>query len=201
MGEGFEDLLAAMAPLASAPDAENAWVMGAVRAGVARVLAYSGQGDAAIGLLTLAMPSIERAQGGASNYTRIVCAAAETLWVLERTDHAEALERNLREKVVGPDFRYVMHDGRLALARVCAVQGKYDEASHWFAESRRVLEEDGVRPLRAIADYDEALMYARRGADGDADRARPLLDAAMVQFREIGMTGWLRRGEELGARL
>ncbi|HEY8172259.1 MAG TPA: AAA family ATPase [Dehalococcoidia bacterium] len=201
MGDGFEDLLASMAPLASAPDAENAWVMGAVRAGVARVLAYSGQGDAAIGLLTLAMPSIERAQGGASNYTRIVCAAAETLWVLERTDHAEALERNLREKVVGPDFRYVMHDGRLALARVCALQGKHDEASHWFAESRRVLEEDGVRPLRAIADYDEALMYARRGADGDADRARPLLDAAMVQFREIGMTGWLRRGEELGARL
>jgi len=47
----------------------------------------------------------------------------------------------------------------------------------------------------------KALMYARRGAAGDRERALPLLDAALVQFREIGMTGWLRRGEELREQL
>ena len=58
-----------------------------------------------------------------------------------------------------------------------------------------------ARPLRAITDYDEALMYARRNAAGDRERALPLLDAAMRQFNEIGMAGWTSRGEELHARL
>jgi hypothetical protein len=47
--------------------------------------------------------------------------------------------------------------------------------------------------VRAIVDYDEALMYFRRRADGDRERGLPLLEAALVQFREIGMTGWIRR--------
>jgi hypothetical protein len=46
-------------------------------------------------------------------------------------------------------------------------------------------------------DYDEALMYARRGAPGDPERAQPLLDAALAQFRTLGMPGWIRRGEAL----
>ena len=99
------------------------------------------------------------------------------------------------------DFRYPMRDGRTALACLCALQGRHDEASRWFAEARTVLEEDGARPLRAIVDYDEALMYARRAADGDHERALPLLEAAMRQFSEIGMTGWTRLGEELRAAL
>jgi hypothetical protein len=54
-------------------------------------------------------------------------------------------------------------------------------------------------------DFDEAWMYLRRDERGDpstslgagGDRALPLLDAALRQFREIGMTGWIRRAEEL----
>jgi len=131
----------------------------------------------------------------------VICDSAWTLWRLERTVQIDIVERNLREKVVVPDFRYPMHDGRTALARLCALQGRYDEASRWFAKARTVLEEDGARPLRAIVDYDEALMYARRGADGDRERALPLLDAAMRQFRDIGVTGWTRLAEELRDQL
>ena len=40
-------------------------------------------------------------------------------------------------------------------------------------------------------------MYARRGAPGDPERARPLLDAALGQFRTLGMPGWIRRAEAL----
>lgn len=61
--------------------------------------------------------------------------------------------------------------------------------------------EQGAPPLLAIADYDEALMLARRGGPRDADRARPLLSAAVRQFGQLGMTGWTRRAEELSARL
>jgi hypothetical protein len=58
-----------------------------------------------------------------------------------------------------------------------------------------------ARPLRAVCDYDEALMYARRAAVGDAARARPLLAAARKHFDEIGMTGWLRRAGDLESQL
>jgi tetratricopeptide (TPR) repeat protein len=127
----------------------------------------------------------------------VACDAAETLWLTQRTDWIETIERNLREKVVEPDFRYPMMDGRLALARLCALQGRYEEAVDWFARARTVLDEQEARPLRAIVDYDQALMYARRGADGDRERARPLLDAALAQFTTIGMPGWIRRAEHL----
>ena len=40
-------------------------------------------------------------------------------------------------------------------------------------------------------------MYVRRGGDGDRDRALPLLEAALAQFRAIGMSGWIRRVVEL----
>jgi hypothetical protein len=90
-----------------------------------------------------------------------------------------------------------MMDGRLALARLCALQQRWSEAAEWFAKSRTVLDEEDARPLRAIADYDEALMYARRGAPGDPERTRPLLDAALRQFRTLGMPGWIRRAEAL----
>jgi hypothetical protein len=131
----------------------------------------------------------------------LVCDAAETLWLIERTDHVELIERGVRDKVVAPDFRYWTRDGRLSVARLCALQHRYDEASEWFAQSRAVLDESGARPLRAIVDYDEALMYARRGGEGDAARALPLLDAALAQFREIGMSGWVRRAGELRAEV
>jgi hypothetical protein len=63
------------------------------------------------------------------------------------------------------------------------------------------LDEEGSRPLRAVCDFDEAVMYARRAGVGDAARALPLLAAARKQFEEVGMTGWLRRADDLESQL
>jgi tetratricopeptide (TPR) repeat protein len=123
--------------------------------------------------------------------------AVEVSWLLERRDHVQALEANLREKVLQPDFRWPMRDSRLSMARLCALQGRYEEAATWFTKARAVLDEQGQRPLRAIVDFDEALMYARRDAPGDRERALPLVDAALAQFRTLGMPGWIRRAEAL----
>jgi tetratricopeptide (TPR) repeat protein len=141
--------------------------------------------------------ALDRAPAWAEGLTRIAYDAAETLWLTEHTEYVEIVEKNLREKVVGPDYHHPMSDGRLALARLCALQRRYDEAIEWFAKARAVLDEQGARPLRAIVDYDEALMYARRGAAGDAERALPLVDTALWQFRTLGMPGWIRRAEAL----
>jgi hypothetical protein len=62
-----------------------------------------------------------------------------------------------------------------------------------------VLEQQGVRPLRAVADLGEAMMYLRRNKDGDRRRVASLVSAAIVQFRALGMTGWLRRTESLAS--
>jgi hypothetical protein len=98
-----------------------------------------GRAEQAIRRLASVLPAIERAPGWAPNYTRIACDAAETLWLTQRTDWIDVIEGNLREKVIEPDFRYPMMDGRLALARLCALQHRYDEAVDWFARARTVL--------------------------------------------------------------
>jgi len=193
----FESLLAEFGTRATQRRPEEQWTAAPLRAAGAALMAMNGYGDAAISLIATVVPALERGEGALVNYPVMACCAADALWAADRTDYLDVIERNLREKVVGPDFRYVGIDGRLSLARLCALSGRFEEASDWFASARVILEEQGARPLRAIADHDEALMYARRAEDGDRERALPLLDAALAQFREIGMTGWTRRAEEL----
>jgi len=195
--QGWEGLLEHEVSLLQQPPAEVYDSLAALRSGGMRVGVRLGRFDQALALLGTLLAPIERAPGWANGYVTIVCGVAETLWRLQRTDHLDVIERNLRDKVIVPDFRTPMHDGRLALAQLCALQGRYDEAVEWFARARAVLDEQGARPLRAIVDYDEALMYVRRGAAGDGERAAPLLEAALEQFRAIGMTGWIKRAEEL----
>ena len=168
----------------------------AVWVSIARLCARLERADQALLLLARILPALQRAPVWAPSYADIACNAAATLWLLERTDHAGTIESAL-QKVLAADFRCPMRDARLATGQLCALQGRYDEAVEWFAKARAVLDEQGARPLRAIVDYDEALMYARRGAAGDGERAAPLLEAALEQFRAIGMTGWIKRAEEL----
>jgi tetratricopeptide (TPR) repeat protein len=163
------------------------------RAATARAYAHLGMIKQALDLLRTLVRPLELAPGWVPNFTRMACDAASAVWLLNHVEEIEVIERNLRQKVVAPDFRYPMQDGRLSLARLCGLRGHYDEAAYWFAQSRVVLEQQGARPLRAIADFDEAIMYLRRNEDGDRHRAAPLLSAAIMNFRALGMTGWLRR--------
>jgi class 3 adenylate cyclase len=199
--EGLEELAAALTPLATANVPALAWALGQMYGDLALINARWGKADLALHYVGLLTPWLERAPAWATAFPDYACHAAETLWMLRCLDHVAIVERALREKVIKPDFRYPMVDGRLAVARLCALQGRHEEAREWFADARRVLTEQGARPLLAIADYDEALMYLRRDGPADIDRARPLLVAARRQFEALGMTGWIRRADELHARL
>jgi class 3 adenylate cyclase/tetratricopeptide (TPR) repeat protein len=176
---------------------ENRWVLGTFRALAADMCAELGREAEALRWLDLALPAIERGPGWAINYTALLCIAARTLWRLESRHRIETIEANLREKVVIPDFRYAHRDGRLALAQLAALQGRFDEAHEWFVKARQVLEEEGARPLRAVVDFEEALALARRRAPGDREQALGLLQAALERFEPLGMTGWVRRAREL----
>ena len=180
---------------------ENRWALAAIKAVAACIYALERRNAEALQALAAVLPAIERAVGSAPNYTLVIGLASDTLWTLERTDHVKIIERNLRAKTITPDFRYPHVDGRLSLARLCALQGRQDEAAEWFAKARTVLDEQGARPLRAVTDFDEALMYARRGASGDRERTLRWLDLAVPQFETIGMPGWIRRAGELRRRV
>jgi tetratricopeptide (TPR) repeat protein len=196
-GENIEAFLPAVEGMLGEAAAENKWVFGTWRAIAADMSARAGRQADALRWLERALPAIERGPGWAINYPALICVAANALWVLERCDHVEVIERNLREKVIAPDFRYAHFDGRLALAKLLALQGQLDEAGEWFERARRVLEEEGARPLRAVVDFEEALALARRRGPGDREQALGLLAAALERFEPLGMTGWVRRAREL----
>jgi hypothetical protein len=88
-----------------------------------------------------------------------------------------------------------MTDARLALARLCALDGRADEAHEWFEAARAVLDAQGARPLRAVVDHDEAVLHLRAG---DRAAAEPLAASAATAFTKLGMVGWARRLAALG---
>jgi DNA-binding SARP family transcriptional activator len=194
--EGWEDLLTLLAELSGTRGRIVRWAQAGFDGVMARAQARLGRPDRALQLLAAALPALQRGVPWDWTFLRTACDAAETLWLLDRRDHLPVIEAALRDKVLPGDFRFPMMDVRLALARLCALDGRHDEASQWFAKARRVLDAQGARPLRAVVDFDEALMHRRAGR---RDAARPLLDAAVDQFARLGMTGWLRRAGAVGA--
>ena len=193
--EGWEEILRLVEDVSGTRGQFVRWAQSTFVAGRARLYARLGQPDRALELLAAVLPALQRAASWGWTYLRTVCDAAETLWLLDRRDHLPVIEAALRDNALPPDFRFPMKDARLALARLCALDGRSDEASHWFAEARVTLDAQSARPLRAIVDFDEALMHRRAGRP---DAARPLLEAAVDQFARLGMTGWLRRVEAAG---
>jgi class 3 adenylate cyclase/tetratricopeptide (TPR) repeat protein len=198
LDDGWEEVLSdpRIISLMQQPTTENQWASAPIRAAGSYLFSRINQPDLALQRYLSLLPAIKGGAGWTYVYGGMACDAASVLWFLNRTDSIEVVEENLREKVVAPDFRYPMRDSRLSLARLCALQGRYAEASEWFTKARAVLDEQGARPLRAIADFDEALMYRRNPTD--VRRAQPLLRAAMDQFEALGMTGWVRRVESQG---
>jgi tetratricopeptide (TPR) repeat protein len=201
LGERWEQVAATVGPLLALRNPALAWAEGSLLALAARADAHLGHDRDALESLALTLPWLERSPAWGLNFIFTACHAAETLWVLQRTDFADVVERALREKVIDTDFRCGMVDGRLALGRLCAVAGRYDEAAQWWAEARRVLKSQDAATLLAIVDHDEALMAIRRMRPGDTAAARPQLEAARQQFDALGMTGWARRATEREAGL
>jgi DNA-binding SARP family transcriptional activator len=195
-GEDWAGMQAVLDKLLSTEDPVPRLARACLSAACARTAAHLGQSARAMALLALPIQALSRAPAWALNYTRVASDTAETLWLLDRRDHLRPVEAALRDKALPADFRFPMMDLRLSLARVCAIDGRLDEAVHWFGQARAALEEQGAGPLRAITDFEQALMHARLGRRASA---RPLLEAAAGQFQRIGMTGWLRQAEQLAA--
>lgn len=199
--DGWDELAEVVGPLVDTPIPALAWGLGFMQGVGALTAAARGDTEEALRCIRLLLPWLEKAPPWTACFPVTACNAAETLWRLRRTDHADVVETALRDKVLAPGFRSAMRSAHLSLARLCALRGRYDEARFWFSEARPVLVEEGSLPLLAITDHDEALMYLRRGSPGDGDTARPLLARARRQFEVLGMAGWLHKSDDLAVRL
>ncbi|MGO9605074.1 MAG: ATP-binding protein [Candidatus Binataceae bacterium] len=199
LDEGWEHLMSNPAAQAflQGPGAESKWAAAGINAYASYVLAQVGQPELALQRISLIPAALERGAPWDPTYSLTACIAAATLWILNSNTHAETVERNIRLKVLAPDFRSPLSDSRLSLARLCALQGRVEEATEWFAKARDVFDEQGARPFRAIADFDQSLMYFRAGNGAVPDKALTLLASAAEQFRLLGMSGWMRRAEQL----
>lgn len=199
LGEEVDRILGEGMPL------PTGWGAFAMITASARTKARLGSKTRALQLVELALPAIDKGECGLGNYPRLIGNAAWALWESDTATWAARIEANLIRKVIAPDFRSSMVDARLSVAHLCAVQGRIDEASDWFAKARVVLEEQGARPLRAICDHDEALALVRHsrktGVPLERERVLALLAEALAQFEDIGMTGWIERAKSLRAEV
>jgi hypothetical protein len=144
-------------------------------------------------LLDRVLVGVERAPGYSMNYPLIVCYCAETLWQLDTTDELSDLETNLRTKVIEPDIRYPEALPRLAMARLCALDDRIDEAREWATGCRRVIEEQDTPPLVLQLEHFEAELELRLGDDGDPERFRSALSRGRAACGHEAMAPWLDR--------
>ena len=208
--EGFEEFAAMMGVPLDAPDpvailnslfanASERQFLATIYAVASRVLARVGRNDPAVELVGLAAPAIRAAPPWAINLPRLLCLAAETLWLTERTEYVELIEDAIREKLIAPDFRHP--ERRLAARDGAAVRAPGPRRTRPTGGSpgpaRCSTRWAHVRCARSSTTT-RRVMHARRG---NAHAAYPLIDAAVRQFREIGMPGWIRRATKLSASL
>jgi len=173
------------------------WAALAVTAVNAVIRGQVGATDQALADLDRVMVGIERAAGWALNYVLLICSAVECLWLLDRTDHLDIIEANLRTKVLEPDLRYAEVDARLAMAQIAALRGAPAEARDWFARARSVLADEGAETLLVKVDHDEALMELRLGADGSRARFDGCVASARSGCGHPAMAPWLTRLDAL----
>ena len=179
---------------------QTRWAAVAVVASTAFSLSHQGEAASATLLLDQAMVGIERAPGYSPNYPLIAHFCAEAMWQLEATDHRDALETNLRAKVLEPDIRYPEALPRLAMARLCALDGRIDEARNWATACRRVVEDQDTPPLMLPVEHFEAELELRLGPEGDPDLFRAAIARGRAGCEDRAMTPWLDRLAALETR-
>jgi hypothetical protein len=197
LDSGWEDQLTHISEVFGPRNPAGRRIEASAAAAAAKAAARLGRREEALHWLDKTLPAVRRAPAWEMNFLRTLCDAVETVWLLGGHPSRDMLEDAVRTKALTADFRFPMMDARLAQARLCGLDGRYTEAQQWFAAARTVLEAQRARPLRAIVDFDQALVCLQAGALGDAARLRV---AALRQFEELGMAGWVTRAGQLRVR-
>jgi DNA-binding CsgD family transcriptional regulator len=195
----WPNLASEAAKHAAAPAIGRQGILG-LYVGACAALAAARAGDRATAerLLAALVPLLERMEPTMHHHTLAVHDCAITAWDLGVTQWVGSLRRLARRLIGAGAGDSMMASHSLCLARMSALGGDLDRAAEEFAQARLDLEADGHRPLRAITDYDEALMLVRAGS-ADTARIGVLLADAMAAFGSLGMAAYEQRAADLGA--
>jgi DNA-binding NarL/FixJ family response regulator len=118
--------------------------------------------------------------------------AATSVWELGAVECAATCRELALDLIAAGIGGHFIGSHELTVARMAALLRDMPEASTYFMRARTVLETSGQQLLRAIVDYDEALALLYTHSTDHA-RISLLLDAALEQFRTLGMQAWLKR--------
>ncbi len=195
LGVEIADLL-----LEASEQPDTRWAGLALRLAAARGLVLGGIADHARAILDDALPALDRAGPWAPNAPIAFAYAVEIAWRLGDAGYLPALERNVREKWLEPDLDYPEVDARWSYALLCALDGRPDDARHWFDESRRVLTERESEPLIVGVDHHAAEVELGLGPNGDAACFAAAIAAARSRCTHPAMAAWLPRLDALEAR-
>ena len=157
--------------------------------------ARAGNVDEVRRILAAVTPLVEQMDPRLYVHHAVITFGGGAVWETGSTEFA-ASYRNLALSLINAGFGEGILAHELTAARMAALLGDVDEASRYFALARRKLEAGGLRPTRAIVDYDEALALIRTGS-GNRDRILRLLNDATAAFDVLGMQGWVQRAQAL----
>ena len=152
----------------------------------------AGLPDEARPLLDALTPVLERMDPRMWTLNGAVAFAAAAVWELGAEELAARYHRLALDLVVAGVSSFPIVSNELTVARMAALRGDMAGAREFFARARTLLDAGGQRPERAVVDYDEALALIRAGSRDDAGMTA-LLDAALAEFRALGMDGWVAR--------
>ncbi len=121
-----------------------------------------------------------------------ICGAAEAVSFIDDRDRCQVLYELLAPHAHLPVFIGAHNSAALGscarfVGRLAFVVDRLEDAARSFEQALVDNTRWGMRPSVARTQMDYARMLRKRGADGDAARARTLLEAALATAREIGM--------------
>ena len=152
----------------------------------AQTFVRAGVPDDARELLGDLLPLVVATEPEDATQNGCVAFAGQAIWELADTELAERLVPAAIALVDARVGDWYMTSNDLTVARLASLLGRWRQAGEHFKRARIRLANQQLRPLLAIADYDEAL--ARR-AEGRADAAA-LLASAKARLARLGMHGW-----------
>ena len=184
----------------SEPDAgataENQWAAASILRPGAYLFSRINQPEIALQRIDSLSAALECGAGWAKVYSGMACDAAATLWFLNRTDAIGIVEGKHRAEVIAPPTSGIQCAMAVFSRSAVRAAGPLRGSLAMVRQGPRGPRRAGLAgPLRAITDFDQAIMYHRRADEGDIERAAPFLQAACEQFRQLGMTGWIRCAE------
>lgn len=171
-------------------DPNTKWAGIAVRTAGAFSRAWRDRDASGLDEIADLLPVLEASPSWAPNYPLIIHHSVSAHWWLERTDHLDALQRLLDDKVIADDQRYPEVDARWTAALIASLHGRIEDARAQFDAARSVLAAERAAGLLVMLEHDAAMAESRAGRAADRGRYDAAVAAVRAGAIHPSMAAW-----------